>query len=803
MSVLRWFARSFAQRALFGGASRKASIRRRPARPGVTLLEDRLAPATLTVNSLVDGPVSASSSALTLRDAVVLIDSGGTATDASGRSLSAAKASQINTTSPFGSDDVIQFAASLFGSTPQQIVLVDGDLVLDRSATITGPAAGLLAINGNNQGAVFEVVAASVSISSLTIEDGAAGTAGGGGIINNGTLRLINTTVSGNTAVQGNGGGIVNNGTLALIDSSVSGNEALNDAGIDNQGTLTLTDSTVSGNTAVAVNGGLANYGGTMTLIDSTVSGNTARGAGGIGNYDNGTTILDNSSVSGNTASVLGGGIFNTANVTLIDSTVSDNAASGTGGGVINSGTMTLTGSSVSDNTAAGAGGIANYSTLTLTESSLSGNTAVVVNGGLANYGGTMTLVDSTVSGNTARGAGGIGNYDNGTTILDNSSVSGNTASVLGGGIFNTANVTLIDSTVSDNAASGTGGGIINSGTMALADSTVSDNTAAGAGGIANYSTLTLTESTVSGNTAIQRNGGIGNYGGTMALSDSSDSGNTEIASRDSIKTATQPLTSGTIPDDSTSSSVADSLAVNNASMLSAGGQTVSDSVFSGDWIRSQSSSGETDARTLDGSSQALAAADGAVNTGAMLLSESAVSGTATAPSSNDGSPGAGDSLTPVEGPASGTITSSGETSVQAPVDSNQLADGLTSSGALTLADNAVSAHPARDAQEGMTPVSGRGEQEVSLSSSAHPGVERVAAVASAVSNTENDRPESFRPLSGDNAVDQQPGFRSELTKANAAALLMLFPWLPDHDHPVEERPAESEGLSKRNKNRL
>jgi hypothetical protein len=677
MSVLRWFARSFAQRALFGGASRKASIRRRPARPGVTLLEDRLAPATLTVNSLVDGPVSASSSALTLRDAVVLIDSGGTATDASGRSLSAAKASQINTTSPFGSDDVIQFAASLFGSTPQQIVLVDGDLVLDRSATITGPAAGLLAINGNNQGAVFEVVAASVSISSLTIEDGAAGTAGGGGIINNGTLRLINTTVSGNTAVQGNGGGIVNNGTLALIDSSVSGNEALNDAGIDNQGTLTLTDSTVSGNTAVAVNGGLANYGGTMTLIDSTVSGNTARGAGGIGNYDNGTTILDNSSVSGNTASVLGGGIFNTANVTLIDSTVSDNAASGTGGG------------------------------------------------------------------------------------------------------------------------------IINSGTMALADSTVSDNTAAGAGGIANYSTLTLTESTVSGNTAIQRNGGIGNYGGTMALSDSSDSGNTEIASRDSIKTATQPLTSGTIPDDSTSSSVADSLAVNNASMLSAGGQTVSDSVFSGDWIRSQSSSGETDARTLDGSSQALAAADGAVNTGAMLLSESAVSGTATAPSSNDGSPGAGDSLTPVEGPASGTITSSGETSVQAPVDSNQLADGLTSSGALTLADNAVSAHPARDAQEGMTPVSGRGEQEVSLSSSAHPGVERVAAVASAVSNTENDRPESFRPLSGDNAVDQQPGFRSELTKANAAALLMLFPWLPDHDHPVEERPAESEGLSKRNKNRL
>ena len=38
--------------------------------PRVETLEDRLAPATLTVNSLNDGPVSEATSTLTLREAI-------------------------------------------------------------------------------------------------------------------------------------------------------------------------------------------------------------------------------------------------------------------------------------------------------------------------------------------------------------------------------------------------------------------------------------------------------------------------------------------------------------------------------------------------------------------------------------------------------------------------------------------------------------------------------------------------------------------------------------------------------------
>jgi hypothetical protein len=242
MFFLRWLAKSFAQHSRFGCTDRESVASRRRARLSVTILEDRLAPALLTVNSLADGPVSAASSTLTLREAVTLIDTGGTATDSSGNSLQAAKASQINTASPFGSNDVVQFAPNLLGSAQQQIVLVNGSLLLDHNVIISGPAASQLAVSGNNQSTVFEVATgAAVSISGLTVEAGAASGSSGGGIVNYGTLTLTNTIVSGNT------------------------------------------DSTVSGNTAVRGNGGLANYGGTLSLIDSTVSGNSASGAGGLG----------------------------------------------------------------------------------------------------------------------------------------------------------------------------------------------------------------------------------------------------------------------------------------------------------------------------------------------------------------------------------------------------------------------------------------------------------------------------------------------------------------------------------------
>ena len=142
MSLVRWLASFFSQQ----GSSRYHR-RRRPAngcryrsRLTVTALEDRLAPALFTVTSLTDTLVSGTSSALTLREAIALVNSGGTATDSLGNSLAAAKASHIETSQPFGVMDTIQFDPQLFGSVQQQIILSDGELLLSANVTIVGPA---------------------------------------------------------------------------------------------------------------------------------------------------------------------------------------------------------------------------------------------------------------------------------------------------------------------------------------------------------------------------------------------------------------------------------------------------------------------------------------------------------------------------------------------------------------------------------------------------------------------------------------------------------------------------------------
>ncbi|MCI5125183.1 MAG: hypothetical protein D3925_12095 [Candidatus Electrothrix sp. AR5] len=90
-------------------------------------------------------------------------------------------------------------------------------------------------------------------------------------------LTLNKATVTGANHT-GAGGGIFNatNGTLTLINSTVSGNTGAIGGGIINYGTLTLLNSTVSGNTATDTGGGIASASGIVTLKNSIISGNTA-----------------------------------------------------------------------------------------------------------------------------------------------------------------------------------------------------------------------------------------------------------------------------------------------------------------------------------------------------------------------------------------------------------------------------------------------------------------------------------------------------------------------------------------------
>ena len=182
------------------------------------------------------------------------------------------------------------------------ITLITGELLVNRSVTINGPGADLLAVDGNAAGVVFQVMSTGpVTISDLTIKNGHAGS--GGGIFNGGvgTLTIINSALSGNTADFG--GGVYNGGTLNIVDSTISGNTANTEgAGVYNPVTLTIINSTFSDNTS-QIAGAVFNT-GTLVITNSTISNNTSMFlAGGVVNLNNfqiGNTILNEGPASAN-----------------------------------------------------------------------------------------------------------------------------------------------------------------------------------------------------------------------------------------------------------------------------------------------------------------------------------------------------------------------------------------------------------------------------------------------------------------------------------------------------------------------
>jgi len=289
----------------------------------------------------------------------------------------------------------------------------------------------------------------------------------GGGIYNEGTLTITNSTITSNSTSL-NGGGIYNSGTVTITNSTLSDNSSSGvggqGGGIYNASNATLTNVTFSGNSAY--NGGGIFNKSILTVTNSMLSGSTAEAGGGIYNDINGTLTVTNSTVSDNTAASSGGGIYNNINSTLTvtNSTFSGNKVpAGGGGGIFNSGTVTVTSSTFSNNsgTSGGGGGIFNLNgTVAVTDSTLSNNKTSNGGGGINNFFGTFTLTNSTISSNSAGGGGGINNV--GLMTVTNSTFSGNTASNKGGGIYNTGGtLTVRNSTLSSNSASsGNGGGI-------------------------------------------------------------------------------------------------------------------------------------------------------------------------------------------------------------------------------------------------------------------------------------------------------------------------------------------------------
>jgi beta-glucanase (GH16 family) len=258
-------------------------------------------------------------------------------------------------------DGTVNFDPTLAGQT---ITLLSGPLTLGKNVTIDASQAPGLTISGNHTDRVFIINAGTTaSLSHLTLVDG-FGWQLAGGILNNGSLTLDHSTVSGNVMAtdagdywQG-GGGIYNgdSATLNLIDSSVSNNQAgWSGGGIYSffNTTTTIVRSTISGNVSNDVGGGIRSL-GNMTITNSTISGNTATGwHGGAIFQTDGDITITNSTIANNVApdwapstlftGQFGGGFVPT--LTLTNSIITGNQwyacekfASGTTGNVISGG---------------------------------------------------------------------------------------------------------------------------------------------------------------------------------------------------------------------------------------------------------------------------------------------------------------------------------------------------------------------------------------------------------------------------------------------------------------------------------
>lgn len=344
--------------------------------------------------------------------------------------------------------------------------LVNGQLVIADALTIYGDDPSTTIIDAQSNSRVFMIDKTGganlirVVLSYLTIQNGNI-SGDGGGIWNNETLVVADSSIISNTSVT-NGGGIYNTGGSLTITNSVIGDNFVSDAngggggGIySTYGEVIISDTLITSNTCDGQSnidgGGIYNKEGEFLLVNSLVDGNIVT-----------TTDLG--------SAALGGGIYNDidGNFSIIGSMISNNSALGSGfmvdgigGGIFNS-----------------------YPTnLSIDQSIIKNNMSTTFGGGISNSSGNISIQDTTIMGNISQAGGGItsaGTYANIT--IENSTISSNLANENGGGVYHAyGSMTLLDSTVSSNVAN-LGGGILSGGVLTLSNSTIGMNVAPAGG---------------------------------------------------------------------------------------------------------------------------------------------------------------------------------------------------------------------------------------------------------------------------------------------------------------------------------
>jgi CSLREA domain-containing protein len=430
--------------------------------------------ATLTVNSLNDtndGACTASN--CTLREA-------------------------INAANATSTDDLIQFSLNgtiNLGSVLPAITAVGGALTVDGDGHS-------LTISGQGLHRVFYVQSgAELTLLNLEIRDGYIYE--GGGILNQGTLTINDSTLAGNRS-ESHGGAIFSEGTLSLVNTDFTSNEAVDGSGgalyIDD-GTIAIDGGHFQANVAALSGGAIFNHyespghEGDLTIVGTVFLLNNAANVNGGAISNEGDLDIDRASFGFNWAEDYGGALYNKRGYLQIKST-----------------TFSFNYSEYSSGGALYVYQASEYSYIL--DSAFTYNDAHFDGGGFYLTYPTFSFIRTELSHNRARRNGGAGFNIAGTLHLTECNIQSNQADQDGGGIYNDEEMAVSRSAFLDNDALGNGGGVYHS-TYAvystIGSSTFHGNDADQGGGVFSDASLSIRNSTFNSNSADPGGGGAVN----------------------------------------------------------------------------------------------------------------------------------------------------------------------------------------------------------------------------------------------------------------------------------------------------
>lgn len=412
------------------------------------------------------------------------------------------------------SGDIIRIGSGTF--TEPDGLLIEISISL-RGQGDAGPDATVLQADPQPGNANDRVIAiqgnADVSISNLSIENGALALFPGGGIYHGGDdLDLSNVTLRNNHAPVGGGLAVDGIGDVVLLDVYFDSNHAsLNGGGMH-----------IYGNTLPSAS---------LSFIDTFWVDNQADSHGGGISIDAGVSAeFEDARFISNTANQSGGGIFATdASLQLSNGTFTANQAGLNGGAIASSGSnMMMTGYTIGSNSAGQNGGgvyLDQAGTVSISTTNFVQNEASLGGGIFNNNGSSPTLTDVLISDNLASvHGGGLLNNTGSQPLLTRVEIINNTSSLDGGGMYNNDSSPIIRNARFHLNESSTrnGGGLhnINQSSPTIINTVFSFNFAPFGAGVYNIaaSMPELINTTLTRNEASQLGGGVLNVNSSASM---------------------------------------------------------------------------------------------------------------------------------------------------------------------------------------------------------------------------------------------------------------------------------------------